>query len=171
MSIIGYLRSRIWKSRNSPMDSPRPGKTSSINIAMWLIFCRSRMGSCMSGAIYCSFEAVGPGCGTSEGVLLVGLSGPLMGGVWRVLTLFTWSGPGDTASGGGVSNTGSRAGVGSGDGELDEDWWYCCRYCRDVEAWVVSGDDKFRSLVSESHLDGMGSSSAIQGAVYLCMWW
>ena len=53
MSIIGYLRSRIWKSRNSPMDSPRPGKTSSINIAMWLIFCRSRMGSCMSGTIYC----------------------------------------------------------------------------------------------------------------------
>ena len=89
MSMIGYLRSRIWKSKNSPIDSPRPGKTSSINMAIWLIFCRSRTGSCISGAMYCSFEVVGPGCRTSEGVLLVGLSGPLIGGVWGVLTLFT----------------------------------------------------------------------------------
>ena len=85
---MGYLRSKIWKSRNSPMDSPRPGRISPICIAMWFIFCHSRMGSCMSGAIYYLFEAVGPGCRTSDGVLLVGLSGPLVGGVWTLLTLF-----------------------------------------------------------------------------------
>ena len=133
-------------------------------MAIWLIFCRSRTGSCISGAMYCSCEVVGSGCRESEGVLLVGLSGPLVGGVWGVLTLFKWFGSGDVVSGGGVSSTGSTVGVGSGEGELDEDWWYCCRYCRDVEAWVVSGDDRFRSLVSESHLEGMGSSSDDAGS-------
>ena len=72
--------------------------------------------------------------------------------------------------GGGVSNAVSRLGVGSGDGELDEDWWYCCKYCRDVEAWVVSGDGKFRSFVSESHFDGIGSSSEdVEGCVSVCV--
>ena len=79
-------------------------------------------------------------------------------------------GPGETVGGVGVSNAGSRLGVGSGDGELDDDWWYCCKYCRDVEAWVVSGDGKFQSFVSESHFDGIGSSlEDVGGCVSVCV--
>ena len=71
-SMMGYLRSSILKSKNSPIASPRPGKISSIAIAMSLIHCLRWTVSCISLAC-CSVE--GLAVPWSVGVLLLGLSG------------------------------------------------------------------------------------------------
>ena len=86
-SMIGYLRSRIWKSKNSPIAFPRSGKISLMAVAMSLIRCLRRTGSCMSLA-RCSVG--GLAMTWSVGVLLLGLSGASGGGVLRVFTGFTY---------------------------------------------------------------------------------
>ena len=56
-SMMGYLRSSILKSKNSPIASPRPGKISSIAVAMSLIHCLRWTVSCISLAC-CSVEGL-----------------------------------------------------------------------------------------------------------------